>query len=111
MSSFKTRDAGRFNRQLTIENPVKLSDGIGGFVTRYEPQDTIWAHVCPLKSAKLTRADNSVVELSHQILVRFRSNISTSTRFLTGSRRFEVESIKDPDETRRYLQCNCVERK
>ncbi len=111
MSVVKTYDAGRFNRQLTIENEIEMSDGCGGFVTRYETQDTIWAHICPLRASNITRADNSIVEISHRILVRFRPNISTSTRFVTGSRRFKVEAVRDPDETRRYLECDCVERK
>lgn len=111
MSKIKTYDAGRFNRQLTIENEVEIADGCGGYVSRHEAQDTIWAHICPLRSNNITRADNSVTELSHRILVRFRPNISTATRFVTGSRRFEVEAVRDPDETRRYLECDCVERK
>lgn len=111
MNKIKTYDAGRFNRQLTIENEMELADGCGGFVSRYEPQDTVWAHICPVRSSNVARADNSVVELSHRIIVRFRANISTNTRFVTGSRRFEVEAVRDPDETRRYLECDCVERK
>ncbi len=111
MKNAKIYDAGRFNRQLTIENEVELSDGCGGFVSRYKPQDTVWAHICPVKSANIQRADNSIVEISHRILIRFRANISTKTRFVTGSRHFEVESVRDPDETRRYLECDCVERK
>jgi SPP1 family predicted phage head-tail adaptor len=111
MSKEKAYDAGRFNRQLTIENEIEIADGCGGYVSRYEPQDTVWAHVCPMRALTLQRADNSAVEISHRILVRFRANISSKTRFVTGSRRFEVEAVKDPDETRRYLECDCVERK
>lgn len=111
MSKIKTYDAGRFNRQLTIENEIEMADGCGGYVSRYKPQDTVWAHVCPVRSATITRADNSVLELSHRILVRFRANISSKTRFVTGSRCFEVQAVRDPDETRRYLECDCVERK
>ena len=111
MRKVKTYDAGRFNRQLTIENEIEIADGCGGYVSRYEAQDAIWAHICPLRSSTSTRADNSVSEVSHRMMVRFRANISTATRFVTGSRRFEVLTVRDPDETRRYLECDCVERK
>ncbi len=111
MTKIKTYDAGRFNRQLTIENEVELADGCGGYVSRYEAQDTVWAHLCPLRSSSVARADNSVTELTHRILIRFRPNISGTTRFITGSRKFEVQTVRDPDETRRYLECDCIERK
>lgn len=111
MSKIKTYDAGRFNRQLTIENEIETSDGCGGTLSHYQAQDTVWAHICPLSAGNKTRADNAVTEISHRILVRFRSNISPKTRFVTGSRRFHVEAARDPDETRRYIECDCVERK
>lgn len=111
MSKQKTHDAGRFNRQLTLENEIEISDGCGGSVVRYEAQDTVWAHICPLQAGTITRADNEVTEITHRIIVRFRSNISSQSRFVTGSRRFLVETVRDPDETRRYLECACVELK
>jgi len=111
MSGLKHFDAGRFNRQLTIENQVEIADGCGGYVSRYEAQDTVWAHICPVGSSRQTRAESSNIEISHRIFVRFRPNISKTTRFASGSRRFEVRAFRDPDETRRYIECDCVERK
>lgn len=111
MSKRRIHDAGRFNRQLTLENEVSFADGCGGYVSRYEAQDTVWAHICPLQAGTIIRADNEVAKISHRIVVRFRPNISTRSRFVTGSRRFLVESVRDPDETRRYLECSCVELK
>lgn len=111
MSQLKAFDAGRFNRQLTIENEVETADGCGGYVSSYEAQDTVWAHICPVSATTKTRADNSGNEISHRIFIRFRSNVFETTRFASGSRRFEVQALKDPDETRRYIECDCIERK
>lgn len=110
MSKLKALDAGRFNRQLTIENQVEVSDGLGGYTKTYEANDAVWAHVCPIGSVIKSEADNQFSEITHKILMRFRAGITTTTRFITGTRRFDVETVRDPDESRRYLECLVVER-
>jgi len=110
LNQLKTYDAGRFNRQLTIENEVELSDELGGFYTHYEAQDTVWAHICPVRAVNSNEADTRVTEISHKITIRFRLGLIKETRFVTCNRRFYVETVRDPDETRRYLECDCVER-
>lgn len=103
-------DAGRFNRQLTIENEIETTDELGGFYTHYEAQDTVWAHICPVRAVNSNQADTTVMEVSHKITIRFRSGLMKDTRFVTGNRRFYIETVRDPDETRRYLECDCIER-
>ncbi len=104
-------DPGRFNRQLTIENEVSVSDGCGGFVTQMEAQDTVWADISPLRSSATVEAGTKTIEHTYRITIRFRPGISERTRFATGTRRFQVTSARDLDETKRYLECDCVEKK
>lgn len=104
-------DAGRFNRQLTIENEVEISDGCGGFITQFQAQGTVWASLCPLRSTQPLEADTKVTEHAYRITIRFRPDISGTTRFVTGTRRFQVISAQDLDETKRYIECECVEKK
>lgn len=110
MSGPKKLDAGQFNRQLTVENEIESADGFGGFVSSYQSDGAVWAHIRPVSTRPVIRGDNDVVEISHKIIFRFRAGITTSTRFVTGTRRFDVQSVRDIDETRRYLECECVER-
>jgi len=110
MSRVKTFDAGRFNRQLIIENEVETADGCGGYYSNYQATDTIWAHICPVGANVNSSADTNENRITHKITVRFRSGVSAGTRFVTGSRRFYVDTVHDPDESGRYLECHAVER-
>jgi len=110
LSSYTHFDAGRFNRQLTVEVEVETPDGGGGFTSAFVAQDTVWAHICPVNARMVDRADTRETEITHQIFMRFRAGISSAVRFVTGTRKFEVLSVRDPDETRRYLECNVIER-
>lgn len=111
MSRGTTLDAGQFNRQLTIENELETPDGYGGHQCQYQADGTLWANIRPASSRSFLRADNESVELTHKIVFRFRTGVSFGTRLRTGSRIFEVLTVRDIDETRRYLECECVERK
>ena len=111
MNGTKTIDAGKFDRQLTIQNEVENPDGCGGFATSLQAVDTAWAHICPLGHIEAHRAGNEVLEISHRVYMRHRPDLKISSRLITGSRQFEVTSFRDLDETGRYLECDVIERK
>jgi len=110
MMALRKMDAGDFSRQLTVENETELPDGLGGFVNQYQSDGTIWAHIRPVSARQTIRADNDVAEITHRIIFRFRAGIVSGSRLVTGARRFDVLTVRDVDETRRYLECECVER-
>jgi len=111
MNRSYTLDAGRFNRQLSIEAPVETDDGCGGFVTLYVAQGSVWAHLCPLKAATEVLADSNTVVITHRAFMRFRSDITAGVRLISGSRRFDVIATHDPDETHRYIRCDLEEKR
>ena len=103
-------DAGQFNRQLTIENELEVADGYGGHSCQYQANGAVWANIRPVSARSVFRAENESVELPHKVVFRFRADVAFGTRLRTGSRTFEVLAVRDLDETRRYLECDCVER-
>ena len=110
MNTNVTMDAGRFNRQLTVLSKIDTPDGCGGFTVSYEAQETVWAEICPLKSVAVAGAGDSDARTTlYRIMIRYRPNITQQSQFVTGSRKFAVQYLYDPDETRRYLQCDCIE--
>lgn len=110
MSRVRMLDAGRFNRQLSGENPVETADGSGGFYKTYQATDAVWAHVCPVSADAKLRANTQETDITHKVILRFRSGVGPTSRFVTGTRRFHVDTVRDPDETGRYLECLVVER-
>jgi SPP1 family predicted phage head-tail adaptor len=43
--------------------------------------------------------------VTHRILLRFRSDVSTAMRLRKAGRIFSLRAIHDPDESERYLVC------
>ncbi|MEO0329400.1 MAG: phage head closure protein [Pseudomonadota bacterium] len=109
MSKIKLFDPGRFNRQLSIQNINDVSDGCGGFLKQYQVEGSVWAHLCPVAARALTEAGADKQEISHRVIIRYRSGVNPGTRFTTGSRHFDVQTVHDPDETHRYLECEVIE--
>lgn len=104
-------DAGRFNRQLSLENEVDVPDGMGGFSRSFQPVGTVWANICPKSAKQQVEGANLVANVTHEITIRFQAQVRTGSRFITGTRRFDVVAMRDLDETRRYLVCDCQERR
>ena len=109
MSGMEHRDPGRFNRQLSIENLTETADGFGGYIKQYTVDGSVWAHICPRKALLNVAGELKQQEVSHRILMRFRNGIKPGSRLITGSRKFRVVRVSDPDETGRYLECEAME--
>lgn len=109
MSQTVAHDAGAFNRQLSLQNKVDAEDGYGGTIRTYEVQGSVWAKICPVAVRRVVEAANKSHEISHKITFRFKAGVCPGTRFTTGSRHFDVVTVRDPDETKRYLECEVVE--
>ncbi len=110
MSGSVIHDAGQFNRQLSIENQINVPDGFGGYARNYVVEGSVWARLCPEVTVLEVAADLKSQKSTHRVVMRFRSGIVAGTRLITGSRTFEVKTVSDPDETRRYLECMVIEK-
>lgn len=102
-------DPGARTARLSLERPVAAPDGQGGADIRYEPVADLWVRVEPVATVVEERAGGEVFSVSHRIWLNFRSDIEAGMRFRRGIRRFVVKAWRDPDETGRYLVCDCVE--
>ncbi|MCM2395238.1 phage head closure protein [Rhizobium sp. S95] len=102
-------DPGRLSARLLLERPVPVSDGQGGAAETFEVVASVWALVTPLAAKVEERAGAETVEITHEIWVRRRGDLVSGMRFVKGNRHFTVESVRDPDESGRYLACRCRE--
>lgn len=70
---------------------------------------SVWARIEPVSFLVKEEAAFERGTISHRIWVRFREDIAAGQRFRKGTRVFLVRLVRDPDETRRYLVCQCEE--
>ncbi|WP_438749460.1 phage head closure protein [Pararhizobium sp. O133] len=104
-----TLDPGQLSVRLDLEMRSDASDGQGGVVTTFTTFATLWARIEPVATRIEERSDEAVFSVTHRLWIRFRDDLSAGMRFRKGGRMFTVRAFYDPDETRRYLVCNCTE--
>jgi SPP1 family predicted phage head-tail adaptor len=93
---------GELDRRLVLEEPVETADGAGGVTRSYAPVTTLWAKVEPVSARGVTVADAPGATITHRIIVRRRSAITTRHRFVEGTTVYRIVTIRD-DVTRRFL--------
>lgn len=101
--------AGDFRIRLTIETPVETPDGHGGYTRQWLQQGLAWARIVPVSGILFHRADAIGAETTHWVYVRAEHAVKAGMRLVRGARIFAITNVRDPDETGRYLACECTE--
>lgn len=102
-------DPGELRVRLELERPVSVSDGQGGEVVSFVSGGGLWGRVEPVAAVSAEIGGLRQVTVTHEIVVRQRSDLVSGMRFVKGARRFLVRAVHDPDEGGRYLVCRCLE--
>ena len=96
--------------RLAIQNSSQSSDGQGGYTESWTTADTVWASITPLKGFERFQAGQMQTPLTHKIIIRYRSDVTTATRFLYGSRVLWAKEVINIDENSRFLSIKALER-
>ncbi|WP_275789819.1 phage head closure protein [Pararhizobium gei] len=102
-------DPGMMSARLDLEMRDDVSDGQGGIVPAFVPVTSVWARIEPVTLKQEERAGEEVFSVTHRLWIRFREDLAAGMRFRKGGRVFALKAFHDPDETRRYIVCACVE--
>lgn len=102
-------DPGQMTARLDLEAPEATPDGQGGAVLAWNAVASLWAKIEPVSFVISEEGAAERGRISHRIWLRFRDGIAAGQRFRKGARIFTVKVVRDPDETRRYLVCQCEE--
>lgn len=103
-------DPGRLRHPVSIQAPAIFQDDYGGHDVVWSEIATCMAEIVVLSAQSLERARGDDVEVTHRFVMRYRDNIDTSRRLVVGTRAFEIITIIDPDESRRFLHVTTIER-
>lgn len=100
----------RLNRRLALEDPQRVPDGAGGYVTAWIPQGVHWAHVQPRTGRERAEGGGPLSEVSYKITVRSSPLLSPSRprpeqRFRDGARIFNIRAVTELDDAGMYLTC------
>ena len=100
---------GAMRERLVLEAPQDTPDGAGGFIRTWVEIATLWAGLRPLSAQERVIADAEDHAVTHRILIRWRGDVTTESRFRDGARVFEIRTVFDPDERGRFLNIDAEE--
>ena len=70
---------------------------------------TLWASIKPVSGSEKYRQGQVQETATHQVTIRFRSDVATNYRIVYESRNFNIKHIRNVDERDRYLLLICNE--
>mgnify|MGYP002784852241 CR=1 FL=1 len=96
--------ATRLRHRLTLQEPVHTPDSGGGYVSSWNDVAQLWAEILPVSGRERLFAGKVQAQVTHRILVRYRSDISTSHRLAFESRVFNIRSVMNERECNETLE-------
>lgn len=101
---------GTLTDRVQLKRKVTSSEDEGGEIAVYTPIATVWARVRQLSARQAFADDARGQNVSHSVVMRFRSDLKPGDRIVYRGRNLEIEALGDVNGRRAYLGCQCSER-
>ncbi|WP_435007991.1 phage head closure protein [Tundrisphaera lichenicola] len=101
--------AASLRHKVVIQSVSQVTDGQGGFTETWADGATVWCSITPIKAYERVQAMQMQTPVSHKIVMRYRSDVTTANRLRFGSRVFEVKEAINVEERGRILQIKALE--
>lgn len=102
-------DPGALRHELLLQQATRAPDGLGGFAETWVTIATVFARIEPLRVSQAFTAAQEIETATHAITIRQRADIASGMRFAKGARRFRIITVRDPQETGRFIICTTEE--
>lgn len=102
-------DPGMLSARLDLETPLETDDGQGGVIGVWTPVASVWGRIEPLRATPVDEAGALTAPVTHRVTIRYRAEVRHAMRFVHRGRELLIRAVRDPDESRRYLVCDCEE--
>lgn len=101
---------GDLRHRVQIEAAARTSDGGGGATISWTLVADVWAAIWPRNSDEMFELDRVAGKATHDIWIRFRSDVKPDMRIRFGARVFDIRGVIDVEDRARWLKCPSVER-
>ena len=106
----KKIEIGDLRERITIQAPGDpVDDGGGGKSVFWADLAIVWAAIKPVSNAERFYAQQIEVSTTHEIFIRYRTDVKNNMRILHGEAVYDITSIVDVDGRRRFLKLMCEE--
>lgn len=100
--------AGRLDRQVTIERRTTVADPLGGAVVTWVPFATlIWANIRNITGAEAIRNGVQVGTTKSSVRIRYREDIDQTCRLLYRGQVYAIEQVLPDEQGRESVDLVC----
>ncbi len=98
-------DPGALSHELALEQCIPVPDGLGGHAEDWVEIATLFGRLVSVSAASVFGAAQTIETTTHRVTIRHRADVLAGMRFAYDTRVFEIATVRDPDESGRYLVC------
>ena len=99
----RASDVGAMRERVQIYSQTQTVDAAGSISTTWTLAATTWARVEPMGASAIVLANRDDAQRLYRMTIRYRTTITTNSRVVWRSRKFDVEGVLDPTEQRVFL--------
>lgn len=105
------RYIGKLRHRIIIQYIDEAkTDSQGNPLENWNVLKEVWASIEPVRGREVYDIKMVQLEVTHRIIIRYISGLSTKYRILFGDRIFNIDSIINVNERNIYLELMCIER-
>lgn len=105
--------AGRLRHRVTLYRNAGAAQRLASGERTEVPEVLVRdlpAEVLQLSGRELERARALVADVTHQVTIRYRAEVTSRCWFVWNGQRLDIEAAIDQDGRRREMVCTCVGR-
>ncbi len=96
---------GALRARVTLEEPVRVADEIGGAAILWTSRGDAWAAIRARGSGEGAAFDTAASTASYDVTIYRRSDVRGGWRVVWGGRRLRVAGVSDEGGPRILLRC------
>ena len=99
-------------RRLLFQSLPAVPDASGDAgATNWVDGVTIWGSVMPVSAGEIRAGLSAQHEISHRIIIRYRTGITSGMRAKLGTRVFDLTGVRDIEDRQEFLEITALEGK
>ena len=100
---------GKMRYKAELQSPTATTDAGGGSAITWSRLTDLYCNIKPIRTDERYRQGQVKDSVSHDVYIRYRTDINTKYRLVYNSRNFNIKGIMNVDERDRYLLLKCQE--
>ena len=102
-------DIGEMRERVAIKTRTLADDTIGGKTETWTTLATVWAKINTIRGTEFIQQAQAGGELTHRVIIRYRSDVTASMKLTWGSRTLKIVSPPIELGHRQWTELQCKE--